>query len=193
MTPDEILKIVNSIQDRVTHSRPAYRAIADLMVSSAQKNFESQGRPTLWQEVAPSTRKEKDKTGHNMILMWSGQLKASISPDSDNDHATAFSNKVYARIHQLGGVINHPNRGGSNIFKYNKRSGKMLGFASRKAAMKERSAKARMGFIEMAFTGHSMATAITMPTRPFLLFQPSERESYTDILVRWWLQGELSR
>ena len=195
MTLKELARLVNQIQERVKDSRPVYRMISDLMVSSAQQNFETEGRPKKWTPLRPATVRFKQKHGWTKILFRSGRLKASITGKDGvtGTSATIGSNLVYARIHDQGGVIIHPNKGGSNIHKYDKRSGKMGGFASKKAAMKERSPNSRMGFIEMKFTGHAMNTAMTMPARPFLLIQPADTMRYTEILTAYWFTGKIIR
>lgn len=189
----ELAAILAQIRKRVENSQPAFRVISDLMVSSAQQNFETEGRPNKWAPLKPATQAFKLKHGWTKILMRSGQLRARITGASNGTSAVAGSNLVYAAIQNDGGVINHPNKGGSAIFKYNKRTGMMLGFASRKEAMKDRSPKSRIGFMERQFTGHSMATAITMPARPFLIIQPEDVERYNTILHAYWFTGRIAQ
>ena len=191
MDLNEFGQAMNEVAQRLANPGPAFRSIADLMVSSSQQNWETEGRPEPWAPLAPATQRYKEKHGWTMILISSGSLKNSISPFSDDTRATAFSNKIYAQVQQMGAVINRPNPGGTTLHKYDKKTGKFKGFASRKAAMKGDTS--RTGYLEMAFTGHQMATAVTIPARPFLMFQAGDRDLYTDILKRFYFKGELSR
>ena len=188
MTFQELQTVLIQVQQRIGDSRPAYRAISDLMVSSAQLNFETEGRPNHWEALAKSTQRFKDKHGWTKILFRSGRLKASITGKDavTGTSATIGSILAYAQIQNDGGVLNHPNRPGSVVHRYNKKTGEFLGFAKKNAKDGK-----RVGLFEQQFTGHSMATAVTIPARPFLLVQPEDVTRYNDILYHFWFDGVL--
>ena len=56
--------------------------------------------------MSEKTKNARRKTGHypGQILQVSGQLAISITTHYDNESAIIGSNKVYAAIHQLGGL-----------------------------------------------------------------------------------------
>jgi phage gpG-like protein len=170
------------------------------MVSSAQQNFETEGRPGTWVALKSATKKFKEKHGWTKILFRSGQLKASITGQGGvtGNSATIGSNKAYARIQNDGGTISMPAR----VYKTRHRtdakgnllhqtdigmgphyrnSSRMLVFA--KASHKR--------VLERQFTGE--AYAITIPARPFLLVQQADVDLYNGILTRFWFTGEVSR
>ena len=85
--------------------RPLMKNIAGVFAYSTEENFQEEGRPDKWTDLAKSTKKQRTKTGHypGQILQVSGQLASSISTYYDNDSAVIGSNLDYAAIHQLGG------------------------------------------------------------------------------------------
>jgi phage gpG-like protein len=193
MSPAEFSDLLRTVSGRVGSSKPAYAAITDLMVSSAQQNFTAQGRPTPWKPNSPVVQRLKAKHGWTKILIRSGALRRSIVASIANldNKATIGSNLVYAQVQNDGGEIEIPEREVTLIHNYHLKSGKLLGFASRKEAMKERSGKARVGYIERAFK--IPAHKISIPARPFMVFQEGERERYTSILCKFWMTGEVRR
>jgi len=196
VTPDAFGDALNGILDRIHQSGPVYRAIADLMVSSAQQNFESEGRPNKWVPLSKATKKLKEKHGWTRILFRSGQLRASISPTSDDTSASASSNKAYAKIQQLGGTISVPEREGKARFRTNAK-GQLLSQSDRggtwrnAGSMRVFAKGTHKRAIEKAF--HIGAYQIQMPSRPYLLFQPGERDLYTDIVYGYWMHGEIKK
>ena len=85
--------------------RPLMKNIAGIMADAVEENFEQEGRPDKWQELAESTIKHRKKTKHwpGRILQVEGQLATSITTQYDNKSAVIGSNLAYAAIHQLGG------------------------------------------------------------------------------------------
>ena len=90
---------------RSENLRPLMKNIAGVFAYSTEENFQEEGRPDKWTDLAESTKKQRTKTGHypGQILQVSGQLASSISTYYDNDSAVIGSNLDYAAIHQLGG------------------------------------------------------------------------------------------
>ena len=77
--------------------QPLMAAVANELLSQTEANFAAQGRPA-W-----LGRKHPRAKGGGRLLQDTGQLAASVQPFHTADTAGVGSNKVYARIHQLGG------------------------------------------------------------------------------------------
>lgn len=191
MSVTDFTSILAGIQNRIQNSAPAFRAITDLMVSSAQQNFETEGRPTQWAPLAAATRKFKEKHGWTKILMRSGDLRASIvgSDTPSNDSATIGSNKVFAQIQNDGGTIEMPARAYKTRHRTDAKGNLLHQGASGKLLIFAKASHKRV--LERTFTGD--AYTITIPGRPFLVVQDSDVKQYNGILYRYWFEGELTR
>lgn len=101
----EIQKYLQKLIVKTENLRPLMKNIAGIMMDSVEENFEAEGRPEKWQELKPSTIKQRTKKGYwpGRILQVRGELAASITSKYDNNSAVVGTNKVYAAIHQLGG------------------------------------------------------------------------------------------
>jgi phage virion morphogenesis protein len=86
---------------------PVMAAIANYMRSATLARFESEAGPDgkRWQ---PSQRAIEEG---GLTLTKTGELKLSITADSDATRAITGTNKIYAAIHQFGGTI-RPRAGG---------------------------------------------------------------------------------
>src|SRR5574344_1114579 len=100
---EALLKVASKCEDL----RPLMKNIAGIMADAVEENFEQEGRPDKWQELAESTIKHRKKTKHwpGRILQVEGQLATSITTQYDNENAVIGSNLAYAAIHQLGGQV----------------------------------------------------------------------------------------
>jgi phage virion morphogenesis protein len=80
--------------------RPLMAEIGEIVLSQAQDSFENQAAPdgTPWQ---PSQRVLKSG---GQTLVDKGQLLASLGMEVLPDSVIVGSNKIYAAIHQLGGM-----------------------------------------------------------------------------------------
>jgi phage virion morphogenesis protein len=98
---EALLKVASKCEDL----RPLMKNIAGIMADAVEENFEQEGRPDKWQELAESTIKHRKKTKHwpGKILQVEGQLATSITTQYDSESAVIGSNLAYAAIHQLGG------------------------------------------------------------------------------------------
>lgn len=85
---------------------PAMHDIGEMLLSSAQRNFEVGGRfdragsifggPNTWQ---------KKKDGSASKLLRHGTLRDSLHVESDSHSATVGTNMEYAAIHNFGGEL----------------------------------------------------------------------------------------
>ena len=98
---EALLKVAGKCEDL----RPLMKNIAGIMADAVEENFEQEGRPDKWQELAESTIKHRKKTKHwpGKILQVEGQLATSVTTQYDNESAVIGSNLAYAAIHHLGG------------------------------------------------------------------------------------------
>lgn len=80
-------------------------AIGAYLVSSTQRRFDRQADPN-GQRWLPSIRV---RLHGGMTLQDSGALKASIAHIAYRDAVEVGSNRIYAAIHQLGGIIRAKN------------------------------------------------------------------------------------
>ena len=77
--------------------------VGHIFLAEMQENFRVGGRPTPWLESA------RVRHFGGQTLLKSGALLRSLSVSADKDKAEIGSNKIYARIHALGGVIRAKN------------------------------------------------------------------------------------
>lgn len=98
-------KALLQVAQKCENIRPLMKNIAGIMADATEQNFEEEGRPDKWQELAKRTIKQRTKTKHypGKILQVEGRLALSVTTQYDNDSAVIGSNLDYARIHQLGG------------------------------------------------------------------------------------------
>jgi phage virion morphogenesis protein len=101
---EPVVRAMRNAAAGLSNRRGLTRLIAGIMMRAVEDNFEAEGRPK-WVDLKPSTKLTRYKTGNwpGRILQRSGQLAASIVQRYDNDMAAVGSNKVYARIQNLGG------------------------------------------------------------------------------------------
>lgn len=160
-----------------TANRPtkALKQIGEVMVTSVQKNFASEGRPERWASLSLMTlamRRNKNKSSVK-ILQDTGMLKNSITYALRNDDTELAigTNVVYAKIHQEGGKINIPAR---TIVP---KKAKVLRFTIN-------------GKVVFAKSVHQKARTAIVPQRKFLMFQEEDKEDIRSILIENLLKNE---
>lgn len=101
----KVEKTLLEIAQKTSNLRPLMKNIAGIMAYSTEENFKVEGRPK-WKDLSEKTKTARKKTGHypGQILQVSGQLALSVTTQYDDSSAVIGSNKVYAAIHQLGGL-----------------------------------------------------------------------------------------
>lgn len=101
----KVEKALLEIAQKTSNLRPLMKNIAGIMADSTEENFKEEGRPK-WKDLSDKTKTARKKTGHypGQILQVSGQLALSVTTQYDDSSAVIGSNKVYAAIHQLGGL-----------------------------------------------------------------------------------------
>lgn len=142
----------------------ALKAIEVEAARSIQENFESGGRPK-W---IPSKKKGKLK-GTNTLKVSGTLSQVSAVRDDTAGTVTLITNpasRTYARIHQEGGIINHP--GGTHA-RRKKKDGRSV-FASKKRDT------GKANKVDVSFY---KPYQIKIPARPYLVIPA---EDYPDIL-----------
>ena len=79
---DRLIRRVREMATDARHVERPLRAVGAHMISSVEKNFRAQGRPTKWPGLAESTRQRRRKgrgRGGPQILIDTARLKNSIS------------------------------------------------------------------------------------------------------------------
>lgn len=124
ITYEPVLRAWRRAAAEMGNTAPLMRSVAGIMFRAVEDNFAEEGRPK-WKPLASSTRLAYQVGGKDWkrltsgrrrsigavkfspwsgrILQRSGQLAGSIVQRSDANSAVVGSNKVYARIHQMGG------------------------------------------------------------------------------------------
>ncbi|CDL79733.1 phage virion morphogenesis protein [Xenorhabdus cabanillasii] len=92
---------------------PITRAVAAVLASESEEAFANQADPVTGQPWSPLTPRYQAKLaarGHNgpMLQRTQGGLALSLSTSYDATSAAIGSNKVYAAIHQWGGLPTMP-------------------------------------------------------------------------------------
>jgi len=101
-------KMLKGILSRLGNIRPAAELMGEIALESIQTNFEEGGRPTKWKPVADATIRQRRRLGKwpGRILVrqgYAGGLMGAVAYTALNDRVVVVANKVYARIHHLGG------------------------------------------------------------------------------------------
>ncbi len=95
----QVIQALTMLNSAIDDAAPVMGIIAGIMHDEVEENFAQEGRPK-WLGLRRPVG--KDRQG-GKILQRSGQLAASIEPGFDSKSAWVGTNKVYARIQQLGG------------------------------------------------------------------------------------------
>lgn len=162
--------------------RPVMRKLAESMLEATQRNFDTEGsrlnKP--WQDLAKRTQKQREKKGYGANspkLQQKRFLFQSLSAKADDNKAVVGTNLIYARIHQLGGEIEHPARTRIMHFKKHKKGkfeGKTL-FSSEKEATH-------------GMKKASSAYKIKIPARPFLGLNSGDINNLKNTIIRYLQQ-----
>lgn len=92
----EIRGMLSRMNESLVDMTPAMKVIGEILVSSATRNFQAQGRPVRWK---PSHRVE---ASGGQTLSLTGRLRRSLTRSAEKDRAIAGTNVVYASTHQFG-------------------------------------------------------------------------------------------
>ena len=114
LTDNKIIQSLNDLAAASVTLAPVMREIAGILADASEQAFSDEADPATgqpWKELTEAhkvRRAEKGYTG--AILQMVGDLASSIQSDYGKDFAQVGSNKVYAAIHQHGGLPGMPAR-----------------------------------------------------------------------------------
>ena len=165
----EVTVYLNQVGKRMINLQPAMKQGRVYMLGSINRNFERGGRPVRWQALSMNYYLAKLRAGYgNKTLIRTGQLKRSITGRVEPTRFIMGTAVPYARIHQFGGTVQHGART-ERFFRQRKKTGafkrgiRLFG-------------KAR-GFTFGSF-------AMTIPARPFILFQDEDITALNTFVLR---------
>ena len=102
---EAVTKRLSEIASRMSNPAPILKAIGDRIAEQTKRRFEAGGPDPAgepWAALKPATLKQKKR---DKILTESGQLKNSIRYQMIGKNTVSIgTNKIYAAIHQLGGM-----------------------------------------------------------------------------------------
>ncbi len=165
---EQALQALTGLDLRTRNMMPVMQDFAGYMLGSVQKNYDAQGRPVKWVALKPVTSRNwlfklkgnwtpagnLSKEGRiaktsRLILTDTSDLRNSINFSFAARSVEGSTNKKYAAIQHLGGTINIPGFGPKN-----------------KKALAWPGAAHPVQFVK--------AHQVTIPARPFLMFQEQE-------------------
>ncbi len=152
------------------HPIDIMRAISGYLVTATQRHIEREEGPDgKWRPLSPRTvtkRIGRRQRGSSNILRVTGGLYRSLIGDASENEAVVGSNYVSARIHQLGGVVNIPERE-QDIYLGRSNRGPRFVKAS---AVRKKTKRVTIG-----------AHSITIPARAYLYLSDDDSAAITDI------------
>lgn len=169
---------LDRLQREAMHPRGAMEAIGAHFVFSSQRNIERETTPEgqPWKPLSPRTaakRSGRGRRGTEHMLRVKNRLYASISYAAMDNSVEWGSNVKYARIHQLGGVIDMASRHGAVTLKSIRKKGG--GIRSRFARYGAKGSQSRV----VSIRGHQ----VVIPARPYLGISPADQARVPEIVV----------
>lgn len=153
------------LRRRADNLGPALRHIADLGLASIRQNFHVGGRPKWAPLKAPRVGGGRFSAGR--ILVKSGALQSSIQYNIASNTITWQTGALkYAAIHQFGGRISLPE--------------------IRPVRARVLSWEGRNGRV---FAKRVRPHTVTIPARPYMVFQPADHEAFAATLSTYLLKG----
>ncbi|MFT4190847.1 MAG: phage virion morphogenesis protein [Comamonas sp.] len=155
--------------------RPLMGQIGEaILLPSTKDRFSSQTGPD-GQAWAPLSRRyaKRKKYNKDKVLTLRGYLRGQMRWQPDGDDAVRVgSNRVYARIHQLGGEIERKERSVQLYFRKNAKGVVGRLFVKKKAA-------------NLTKTATVGAHTVTVPARPFLGLSAADRQAIQQRAIDW--------
>ena len=153
---DNITPQLRKLIEQLRNPTPVLRAMGAELVSITRQSFEDAAL-----RAAPWPPK---KDGTPATLKKTSALQRSIRiVDVTNDHVTVGTDRIYAAIHQLGGIIKVKER--MRMLLYNAK-GNMVTLHDRR--------QTRRGAVHYVGSAQVKAHEIHMPARPFFPFKGNQ-------------------
>ena len=173
-----VLDALKRLEAGSSDQAAAYHAIGAHFVFSTQRNFESETAPdgTKWRPLSPryaasriGRGQSRGLRGTDHILRLTNRLYDSISYRVLPDGVEWGTNRVYGRIHQLGGTINLGAREATISLKSIRRKGNRFVRFGTKGSQSR--------------TVRMQARTVTIPARPYLGISDADRAELANILA----------
>lgn len=172
----EVSTHLQALLNKMDQREPFFRDVGELLLRSIKENFKAQKAPdgTPWTPLAPSTIKARRRGRKSAvsILRDRGRLMGSINYAATNDSVTIGAVPDYAAIHQLGGVIEKPERKGKIYRKQEKDGSIGRRFVKRSKANLE---------TEVTIPAHQ----VKIPARPYLGVSKADEAAIFEAAERW--------
>lgn len=111
---NKTLKAFTDLASAGADLSPVMKEIAGILADASEQAFTDEADPNtgeIWKPLTDAHKARRQEKGYTgSILQMTGQLAASIQSDWGRDFAQVGSNKVYAAIHQHGGLPDMPAR-----------------------------------------------------------------------------------
>ncbi|MBF0528564.1 MAG: phage virion morphogenesis protein [Deltaproteobacteria bacterium] len=166
-----VLDLLERIQARLGHMRPAMEKIGDVIVESVLENFQKEGRPTKWKKWSDTTillrKKMTPSKDDGTILKLMGPLVRSNNYKAADDSVTVFAGGAaapYAALQQFG----------SNATWYGQATIKAF---RRKVRGKYQQVKTHQRWMKTPWG--------PVPARPFLMIQDQDWDAMRQQLMEW--------
>ncbi len=114
----KVLEVLDTLVERCLDMTEPMAGIAEILAGATERAFADQADPETgeaWPALSERYLAMRPSRQGGQILQASGQLAASVLPDSGKNFAQIGTNKVYAPTHQFGaeqGEFGRTSRGG---------------------------------------------------------------------------------
>lgn len=167
------LAVINEVAQAMGRPEPLLDDIGHYLREQTEDRFKRQQAPdgTPWQALTPRYQRRKRKNG-DKILVLDGWLSSKFTHQVHGDELLVGTNRVYAAIHQFGGVIDVAARSQQAYFRQGKNGEVGNSFVS----------KRKSNFAQWVTIG---AYQIRIPARPFLGVSESDGYAIAGIAMRY--------
>jgi phage gpG-like protein len=178
------------LNEKFSDLSPVLSVISGIVNRAISRNFYAHGRVSgagtglfdggdqQWTPLARSTIQKYKKLGYDPqpTLLRNKRLRSSIEVNPDMPSSISISaNSPYARIHQKGGVINHP--GGTPYVLIKSRKQMTAKFIKLTTA-KKREAKGQPVF-------YTKPHKITIPARPYIVLNEKDLDEINETMAKF--------
>ena len=105
---DAIQSALKQIMDAGNDLEPVMREIAGVLADSTEDAFANEADPVTgnpWPALSENyLAQNPDRASGQMLQMSAGGLASSVQSEYSRDSASAGTNKLYAALHQFGGL-----------------------------------------------------------------------------------------
>jgi phage gpG-like protein len=178
------------LNEQFSDLTPVLHVIAGIVNRAISRNFNAHGQVSgagsglfdggshNWTPLARSTIQKYKKLGYDPqpTLLRKKRMRVSIEVNAAPPYSISITaNSPYARIHQMGGVINHP---GGTPYVLIKSRKQMTAKFIKKATAKKREAKGQPVF-------YTKPHRITIPARPYIVLNEKDLDEINETMAKF--------